>query len=464
MKVLRKAFKQELDPAVSKFVNSIDADAELIQSDIKGSLAHAEMLAKTGLISEAEAAAICAGLKELSEEFASGKLELKVEFEDVHMNVEKQLEAKIGAAAAKLHTARSRNDQVALDTRLFTASKIEEIAKGILSLQLKLVESAEKNEEALMPGYTHLQRAQPVLFAHAMHAFVEMLGRDYDRFADCLKRTKVSPLGAAALAGSALPIEPQLSAKLAGFNKTFANSLDAVSDRDFAVEFLAACCITSTHLSQMAETFIIWASSEFNFVKFGDNVSTASSLMPNKKNPDPVELVRGKAGSVAGDLVNILMTLKALPLGYNRDLQETKPPVIHAAATVADALEVMGVAIEAMAVQKEVMLEAASDPYLAATDLAEYLVKKAVPFRQAHEAVSELVSHSREIGVPLQSLPLSEYKNFAAQFEADVFDLFDPKMSIASKVSPGSTGTASVKKALQNVRRRIESLGDGTQI
>jgi argininosuccinate lyase len=457
MKVLRKAFKQELDAAVSNFVNSIDTDAHLVQADIKGSKAHAQMLAQSGLMDQACAEAIAGGLNEIAAEHAAGKFALKVEFEDVHMNVEKTLEAKVGEPAGRLHTARSRNDQVALDARLYTASKIEELAKLIVQLQLKLIEKAEKNLDVLMPGYTHLQRAQPVLFAHAMHAFVEMLARDYDRLADCLKRTEISPLGAGALAGTSLPIDPQLSAKLLGFNQTFKNSLDAVSDRDFAVEFLSACCICSTHLSQLAETLMIWASSEFGFVKFDDNVTTASSLMPNKKNPDPVELVRGKTGAVVGDLVNLLVTLKALPLGYNRDLQETKPPIVNAAKIISESLTVMGVVIEATAVQKEVTLAAASDPYLAATDLAEYLVRKGVPFRQAHEAVSEFVTFAREQNKPLHTLPLAELKNFAAEFDNDVFALFDPETSVSAKVSPGSTGTASVKGALASARVYLES-------
>ena len=457
MEVLRKAFKQELDPSVSKFVNSIDADAHLIQADIQGNIAHAQMLAKVGLIDEATASAITSGLAELADEYAQGKLQLKAEFEDVHMNVEKQLEKKIGTAAARLHTARSRNDRVALDARLFTSAKIKEISHQISQLQLKLISAAEANINVLMPGYTHLQRAQPVLFAHAMHAFVEMLARDYERFQDCLKRTQISPLGAAALAGTALPIDPHLSAGLLGFKGVFKNSLDAVSDRDFAVEFLSACCICATHLSQLAETMMIWASSEFGFITFADNVTTASSLMPNKKNPDPVELVRGKTGSSVGDLVNILVTLKALPLGYNRDLQETKPPLIHAAQTLFDALEVMGVVIDSMTVQEAAAQLAATDPYLAATDLAEYLVKKGVAFRQAHETVSEVVSHARENNKPLPELTLAEFKKFAAEFETDLFLVFDPKVSVSSKSSPGSTGYECVKESLSNARASIEN-------
>lgn len=456
MKVLRKAFKQELNPLVSKFVNSIDADAHLIQSDIQGSKAHAQMLAQSQLIAADDADSILEGLNAISEQYAEHDLHLQEEFEDVHMNVEKQLEKKIGTAASRLHTGRSRNDQVALDLRLYTAAKVEQITKSITGLQLALLDAAEKNLHVIMPGYTHLQQAQPVLFAHAMHAFCEMLQRDKQRFADCLQRVKISPLGAAALAGSSLSLNPDLSAELLGFNASFQNSLDAVSDRDFAVEFTAAACLCATHLSQMAETLIIWASQEFGFLKFADNVTTASSLMPNKKNPDPVELVRGKSGSIAGDLVNLLMTLKALPLGYNRDLQETKPAVIHASQTLSDSLSVMNVVIQSMDVQEEKMLAAASDPFLAATDLAEYLVRKGVPFRTAHEAVSELLSHVRELAISPDKLPLSEYKKFAAEFDADIFALFNPNASVSAKISPGSTGHASVKQALAFLRRRLQ--------
>ena len=448
MRVLRKAFKQELSSKVAAFVNSIDADKHLIAADIKGSLAHAQMLAQVGLISSTELDEIEEGLKALHNEFDSGKLELKVEFEDVHMNVEKQLEAKIGTAAARLHTGRSRNDQVALDTRLYCVEMIEQTGLQLLSVQEKLLAIGLNNSEALLPGYTHLQRAQAISFAHAMHAFEQMFARDYERLEDCLKRTKISPLGAAAFAGSSLPIDPQLSAELLGFDGVFKNSIDAVSDRDFAVEFLSAACICSTHLSQLAETFVIWSSSEFGFIGFEDNVTTASSLMPNKKNPDPVELIRGKTGSVIGDLVNVLVTLKALPLGYNRDLQEIKPAIIHSADTLLHSLEVLEIVIDSIILHKHKMLEAAGDPFLAATDLAEYLVKKGVPFRQAHEAVSELVTHARLKQTTPEKLSLQEFKNFAAEFEFDVFDLFDPALSIANKSSKGSTGSTLAKVAL----------------
>ena len=455
MEVLRKAFKQALDPLVSEYVNCVDDDTFLIDADIKGSIAHATMLGQCGLISENESNQICDGLLEIAADFESGQLVLKPEFEDVHMNVEKNLELKIGSTAGKLHTGRSRNDQVALDIKIATALMTKQQMSLINGLQLQLLAIAEKNIEVVMPGYTHLQRAQPVSFAHAMHGFIEMLERDYGRFADSLKRIEISPLGAGALAGSSLPTNPEISSELLGWGSHFANSLDAVSERDAIVEFLSCAALTAVHLSQMAETFIIWASSEFGFVQFSDAVSTASSLMPNKKNPDPVELVRGKTGAIVGDLVNVLVTLKALPLGYNRDLQETKPPLVHGAKCLSSGLKVMTIALSEMSINKNAMHLAASDPFVIATDLAEYLVNKNVPFRQAHEAVSALVAIARDSGKTLPQLSLKEFQACATQFENDVFQLFDPIDSVSRKVSKGSTGFAVVADALLSTKANL---------
>jgi argininosuccinate lyase len=298
-----------------------------------------------------------------------------------------------------------------------------------------------------------LQRAQPVLYAHAILAFHEMLARDIERFTDCKKRTAVSPLGAGAQAGSALSINPQSVADKLGFPKVFTNSIDAVSDRDFAAEFLMACSLTAIHISQMAETFVIWSSSEFGFVELADNVTTTSSLMPHKKNPDPLEIARAKSGAVIGDLVNLLVTLKALPLGYNRDLQETKPPVINSATIVSDALKVMSCVVDAIAINAEKTLAAASDPALMTTDLVEYLVLKGVPCRQAHELVAQLVADAREKCTPLPQIELAEYQKYSTEFDNDVFALFNPSLSVSLKKSQGSTGTEQVKKALSKVIR-----------
>lgn len=448
MQVLRKAFKQPLSDVVTEFVACTHADAHLVKADLTGSKAHAQMLAEEGLISPSQGEAIQSGLDTLLAKAEEGKFELKVEYEDVHMNVEKQLEELIGSDALRLHTARSRNDQVALDLRLYTVGAIDSLVDGLKFLQAAILKSAKKHVDVVMPGYTHLQRAQPVLYAHAILAFHEMFSRDIERFTDCKKRTAVSPLGAGAQAGSGLSINPQSVAAKLGFEKVFTNSIDAVSDRDFAAEFLMACSLTAVHISQMAETLVIWSSSEFGFVELADNVTTTSSLMPHKKNPDPLEIARAKSGAVIGDLVNLLVTLKALPLGYNRDLQETKPPVINSAGIVAEALKVMACCVDAVTVNVEKTLAAASDPALMTTDLVEYLVNKGVPFRKAHETIAEIVADASEKGVALPKMELSEYQKYAAEFHNDLYALFDPKLSVSAKKSHGSTGAEQVRKHL----------------
>ncbi len=445
MQVLRKAFTQQLDQSVTAFINSVDADQSLVAVDIQGSIAHATMLCQQGLLTEAQAANIVQGLQAILLEFHAGAFVLNVVFEDVHMNVEKRLEQIIGQDALRLHTARSRNDQVALDLRLFVVEQIALHKAQIVALKLAIGKSAYENIEAVMPGYTHLQRAQPVLFAHAMHAFMEMLTRDYGRFEDLEKRAAVSPLGAGAQAGTGLPIDPHLSAKLLGMQSCFNNSIDAVSDRDFAAEYLFAASMCSVHLSQMAETFVIWASREFGFITFSDAVTTASSLMPQKKNPDPVEIVRGKTGGMIGALVSILSTLKGLPLGYNRDLQETKEPVIKVSLELSGSLNVMAIAIASMTVNADVTLKAASDSDMITTDLVEYLVNKSVPFRRAHEEVSALVVFAREKAVSLSALTLDQLQSFSKEYELDALALFDPVVSVTAKTSHGSTGAAKVK-------------------
>jgi len=448
MQVLRKAFNQQLDPQVSEYVNCIEADEALITVDIQGSIAHATMLMAVGLVTPAQGAKIIAGLESILVEAEAGEFVLNPAFEDVHMNVEKRLEALIGEDALRLHTARSRNDQVALDMRLFVLNQITAVKTLLKSTQKALNACAVKNAEVVMPGYTHLQRAQPVLFAHAMHAFIVMLERDYSRFDDAAKRTAVSPLGAGAQAGTALPINPVLSAAHLGLSQIFENSIDAVSDRDFVAEFLFAASMTSVHLSQLAETLIIWASQEFAFISLGDNVTTASSLMPQKKNPDPVELVRGKTGAVFGELINVLSTLKGLPLGYNRDLQETKPPVIKVAQDLCLALKVVAVVLESMTVNDLNMQAAAADPDMITTDLVEYLVLKGVPFRQAHEQISALAAFAKQSKQKLNQLSLEVFKEYGHQFEQDVFNLFNPQVSVESKASPGSTGKLLVQQRL----------------
>jgi argininosuccinate lyase len=444
MQVLRKAFNQQLDGQISDFVNSVEADSALISVDIQGSIAHATMLTSVGLLTEAQGNNIICGLNEILTEAEGGNFALNPAFEDVHMNVEKRLEAKIGQDALRLHTARSRNDQVALDMRLFVLNQIKAIQTMLRSLQGALNNCAAKNKDVVMPGYTHLQRAQPILFAHAMHAFAAMLDRDYERFTDAIKRTAISPLGAGAQAGTALPIDPAVSAAHLALPALFSNSIDAVSDRDFVAEFIFAASLSAVHLSQLAETLIIWASQEFNFVTFSDNVTTASSLMPQKKNPDPIELVRGKTGGFIGELINVLTTLKGLPLGYNRDLQETKPPAIKVAKDLLAALAVMEVVLANLTVNVTKMEEAASDPDMITTDLVEYLVLKGVPFRQAHEQISALAAYSKNCGQKINRLTLDQLKEYGQQFDNDVYDLFSPHISVCAKSSPGSTGKALV--------------------
>lgn len=458
MEVLRKAFKQALDPLITRFVSSIEDDKALIQADLKGSIAHVAMLVKRGLISESEGDKITSGLMQMLTQAKNNKLDLKLEYEDVHMNVEKQLESLIGKDALRMHTARSRNDQVALDMRLFIIEQIEQLNKLLIELQKVLLSVAKENDNVIMPGYTHLQRAQPIVFAHAMLAFFEMFMRDISRFTDAKKRTAISPLGAGALAGSRLPIDPKFTADKLGFEEHFANSLDAVCDRDFIGEFLFAACLTSSHLSQLAETLIIWSSKEFNFISFPDNITTSSSLMPQKKNADPIELIRAKNGIALGELVNFLTVIKGLPIGYNRDLQETKPPAIRVADCLAQSLAVIALALKEMQLNKESMLAAANDPELMATDLVEYLVAKGMPFRQGHEVVAELVQLARENKVKLTQLSISQYKTASALFEDDLFDLFDPQQSLAQKTSRGSTGLTPIKEALQLASDRLQKL------
>lgn len=453
MPVLRNRFKQQLNPAVAKYVASVADDQAFVSADIEGSMAHCAMLARQGLITAEQSGKILQGLKLLKKSADEGTFQLNEEFEDVHMNVETHLQSLSGKDALRLHTARSRNDQVALDFRLFVLTQIDAMVVLLKKLQSAIVSKAAENATVVMPGYTHLQRAQPVFFSHALLAFYEMFQRDIERFVQAGGRTAVSPLGAGAQAGTSLPIDPAFTAEQLGLPSVFANSIDAVMDRDFAVEFLMASCLVATHLSQLAETLIIWNTSEFGFIQFCDSVTTSSSLMPQKKNPDPVELVRGNTGLVVGELVSLLVTLKALPLGYNRDLQCSKPPVIRVASELQSSLEVMAVVIDAISVKATAMQVAASDPQLMATDMVEYLVVKGVPFRQAHEAVAVAVQLSEDNNIPLYEMSVSDLKECCAEFEADVYDVFDAVKSALSKTSPGGTGK--VADALKTVQTKI---------
>jgi argininosuccinate lyase len=450
MKVLRKGFQQKLDPTVTSFVSSAHEDHALIDADITGSLAHAKMLNQCGLIDEETYKQITVGLAAIKQEFAGSNSSLLECYEDVHMNVEERLRELIGEKANYLHTARSRNDQVALDLRLFIVEKTENILKLLSKLQLSIAGSADKNAAAVMPGYTHLQRAQPILFAHALMAFHEMLGRDVERFSQNLPRAAVSPLGAGALVGTSLNIDPPYCANELGFKKTFANSIDAVSDRDFILDFVYASTTTGMHLSQMAETLIIWATTEFNFIKLPDSLTTASSLMPQKKNPDVLELVRAKSGTLLGNLVSVFTILKGLPQGYNRDLQETKLNAITAASVIEEALSVMALVFEELTLNTDVTKAAASDPALFATDVLEYLVSKGMPFRQAHGVVSMIAKQSdSNVSKAIDSYTLAELKELSQLFDEEFFACFDPIQSAHSKNSVGGTGKKQVDEAIK---------------
>jgi argininosuccinate lyase len=446
MALHRDRFSKPADEFAEKFVASVDADRHLVEHDVNGSIAHARMLERQGLLAEPELIGIVCGLEQILKEWTSGRYELDVASEDVHMNVEKRLIDLVGKIGARLHTARSRNDQVALDLRLWLKGAGKEILKGLEDLRTSLAKKAKEHAHTLFPGVTHLQHAQPVVLGHVLLAYADRLARDTGRFEDALKRADVSPLGACALAGTSLPIDPKFTAKTMGFSSAFTNSIDAVSDRDFAAEFVSACAILAVHLSQTAEDLILWSTPEFDFIELPDELCTSSSIMPQKKNPDMIELVRGKAAGVAGHLVNLLGTLKGLPFGYNRDLQETKPPVFAAAEAVRHSLKAILLGIEGMKVKTEKMAQAASDPQMLATDLAEYLVQKGVPFREGHAAIARLMKHCAEKGFSPVHMTIGELQKYSDAFEQDVYAILTPQASVQSKKSAGGTAPDLVEK------------------
>lgn len=445
--IIRERFSKPADEFAAKFVASIDADAHLVVQDIQGSIAHAKMLGHQGILTEQEVIGIVAGLEHILNEWNNGKFTLDVANEDVHMNVEKRLIDFVGPAiGAKLHTARSRNDQVALDLRLWTRTAGAGIVQALRTLRKSLAAKAKEHAETIFPGITHLQHAQPIVFGHVLLCYHDRLGRDAGRFEDAVRRANVSPLGACAMAGTSIKTEPAFTAAELQFGGTFTNSIDAVSDRDFAAEFTSACALLMVHLSQMAEDMIYWSTPEFSFIELPDELCTSSSIMPQKKNPDMIELVRGKAGTVFGHLVNLLTTLKAQPLGYNRDLQETKPPVFDAADTARLSLRAIQLAVDGMKVRGEKMLAQAADPQMLATDLAEYLAKRGVPFREAHGTVARLMKHCAEGNLSPAKMKITELRKFSESFDKDVFELLTPKASVNGKTSPGGTAPALVVK------------------
>ncbi|HET98720.1 MAG TPA: argininosuccinate lyase [Desulfurivibrio alkaliphilus] len=448
-------FAEKTAASVEAFTASIHFDCRLYRHDIAGSRAHAAMLARQGLISEAERDQIIAGLNEIEGEIERGEFIFRPELEDIHMNIEKALAQRIGPAGEKLHTARSRNDQVALDLRLYLREECRRLIGLLGGLQAAFVALARRYRHTVMPGYTHLQRAQPVLVAHHLLAYHEMFGRDKQRLHDCLKRINVMPLGAAALAGTGLPIDREFVARELGFPEVSANSMDSVADRDFAVEFVAAAALIQVHLSRLAEELVLWTSEEFSFVTLPDAFCTGSSIMPQKKNPDIPELVRGKSGRVIGHLMALLTLLKGLPMTYNRDLQEDKEPVFDTVDTVGSSLALMAELLAGMRFNEERLAAGLGRGCMTATDLADYLVRKQIPFRQAHAIVGRAVAYALEQGRDIAELTLAELQGFAQCIEEDVFAVLSIEGSVNSRNSLGGTGGARVEEALARAEREI---------
>lgn len=456
-----------LESSFPEFLKSFGAslpwDQRMYRQDILGSQAHCRMLARQGIISDEEANAILGGLREILQEIEDGRFPFSLDWEDIHMNVEHRLMEKIGEVGGKLHTARSRNDQVALDERLFLREEVDHIQSQILELMEVLVQRAEGNLRVIMPGYTHLQRAQPVLFSHHLLAYYEMFRRDLRRMEQCRESLLELPLGSGALAGVDFPIDRDFVARELGFSRICRNSLDAVSDRDFLLEFLAACSILGVHMSRLCEELVLWCSQEFGFVRLADPFCTGSSIMPQKRNPDFAELIRGKAGSLVGHLVSMLVTLKGLPLAYNKDMQEDKRPMLEAVDMVRGSLRVLVQMIRTMEVRPSRMAQATEEGYLTATDLADYLVAKGRPFRKAHGVVSEIVRSCLEREIPLSRLGLEELKAFEEGFEEDVYQVLDARASVERKASKGGTATARVMEALEQCRKELEELKSARQ-
>jgi argininosuccinate lyase len=449
-------FNEPTDEFVEHFTASIEFDKRLYRQDIEGSSAHARMLAKTGIISEAESASIIKGLVQILADIEHGDISWSVGLEDIHMNIEARLINRIGEAGKKLHTGRSRNDQVATDIRMYLREEVELILTEIRRLQGVLVELAERETETIMPGFTHLQVAQPVIFGHHMMAWFEMLDRDYERFVDGRKRTNVMPLGSAALAGTCYPLDRHYTAVLLGFDRPSNNSMDAVSDRDFALEFCAGAAILLTHLSRFAEELILWGSAQFDFVELPDRFCTGSSIMPQKKNPDVPELVRGKAGRVNGNLITLLTLMKGQPLAYNKDNQEDKEPLFDSVDTVNGALRAFADMMSSLKVKRDNMYAAARTGFATATDLADYLVRKGIPFRDAHEVTGKAVKLAIEAGCDLADLELETLKEVSPAIECDVYEILTLEGSVASRNTWGGTAPEQVKAQIAAARQRLK--------
>jgi argininosuccinate lyase len=438
--------------SVEAFTASIDVDARLYRHDIMGSMAHAKMLGRQGIIPARDAQKIVRGLKAIEREIDGGKFNFSPADEDIHMNIERRLTEKIGPAGGKLHTARSRNDQVALDMRLFLRDEIGLIIDDLKTLKRECARAAKRNVDVIMPGYTHLQRAQPVLMAHHLLAYYDMFERDQDRCAECLHRVDVLPLGSGALAGTTFPIDRGYVAKLLGFSKISKNSLDAVSDRDFLLEFVSASAILFVHLSRLAEELVLWSSQEFGFIELPDGYCTGSSMMPQKKNPDVPELIRGKTGRVFGHLQSLLTVMKGLPLAYNRDMQEDKVPLFDTVDTVKASVRIMSEVIAGMKVRKERMLAAVLDGFMNATDLADYLVERGLAFREAHAISGRIVQHCVAQGCRIEELSLPRLKQFSAKIEKDIYRFLAAESVVGRRRAPGGTARSNVLRRLKELR------------
>ena len=437
--------------SVEAFTASIDVDRRLYHHDIAGSIAHAKMLARQRIIPARDGQRIVRGLKAIHDEIERGVFPFSVADEDIHMNIERRLTEKIGAAGGKLHTARSRNDQVALDMRLFLRDEVERIIVALGALQRELARSARRHIDVIMPGYTHLQRAQPVLFSHHLLAYYEMFERDRERFADALERINVLPLGSGALAGTTFPIDRNYTARLLGFPRVSKNSLDAVADRDFVLEFLSASAILFVHLSRLAEELVLWSSQEFGFVDLPDAYCTGSSMMPQKKNPDVPELIRGKSGRVFGHLQGMLTIMKGLPLAYNRDLQEDKVPLFDTVDTVKASVRMGAEIIRGLKVRKQRMMEAARDGLMNSTDLADYLAGRGVPFRSAHAIAGRIARHCLKAGRRIEALTLAELRRFSPKIEKDIYRFLSAESAVGRRRAPGGTARANVVRRLKEL-------------
>ncbi|MGB9613029.1 MAG: argininosuccinate lyase [Candidatus Margulisiibacteriota bacterium] len=446
-------FREPMAKSAEEFTSSVHFDVRLFKQDVIQSMAYARALVKAQVLSEAECKKIIRALEEILKEFEAGKIKLKVEQEDVHSNIENLLVEKVGEIGKKLHSGRSRNDQVATDFRMYVKFEATEVIMLIKKLQTVLVDLAQKHLKVVMPGYTHLQRAQPILFSHHLMAYFEMLERDKERFRAASREADVMPLGSGALAGAGFKIDRESLAKELGFSKISTNSIDAVSDRDFALDFIYACALLMMHLSRLAEELIIWSSFEFNFVEISDRYTTGSSIMPQKKNPDIAELCRGKTGRVYGHLIALLTVMKGLPQAYNRDLQEDKEALFDALDTVKSSLAIFAEMLMSIKVNEQIMSSAARKGYLTATDLAYYLVRKGVPFREAHKIVGKIVAYCEESNMQLEYLSLNQLKQFSELFSHDVSKIISAESSILARDLPGGTAPNQVKEAIKRARK-----------